>query len=78
VAGTQKARKAVRAAQAKFEREQAAAHKARSKAISEALTEHGSGLVRAVIAGRADGETDNLGVFLHLRLGREIVPDHPD
>lgn len=46
-------------------------------AISEALAEHGSGLVRAVIAGRAAGETDNLGVFLHLRLGREIVPDHP-
>jgi hypothetical protein len=45
--------------------------------ISEALAEHGSGLVRAVIAGRAAGETDNLGVFLHLRLGREIVPDHP-
>lgn len=43
--------------------------------ISEALAEHGSGLVRAVIAGRAVGETDNLGVFLHLRLGREIVPD---
>lgn len=44
-------------------------------AISEALAEHGSGLVRAVIAGRAAGETDNLGVFLHLRLGREIVSD---
>lgn len=44
-------------------------------AISEALAEHGSGLVRAVIAGRAAGETDNLGVFLHLRLNREIVPD---
>lgn len=44
-------------------------------AIKEALSGHGSGLVRAAIAGRADGETDNLGVFLHLRLGREIVPD---
>ena len=44
-------------------------------AISEALAEHSSGLVRAVIAGRAAGETDNLGVFLHLRLGREIVSD---
>jgi len=44
-------------------------------AIEEALAEHGSGLVRAVIAGRAAGETDNLGVFLHLRLGREIAPD---
>lgn len=44
-------------------------------AISEALSEHGSGLVRAVIAGRAAGETDNLGVFLHLRLNCEIVPD---
>jgi len=43
-------------------------------AIDEALTEHGSGLVRAVIAGRAAGETDNLGVFLHLGLGREILP----
>lgn len=47
-------------------------------AISEALGEHGSGLVRAVIAGRATGETDNLGVFLHLRLGREIAPDDAD
>lgn len=47
-------------------------------AINEALAEHGSGLVRAVIAGRAVGETDNLGVFLHLRIGREIVPDDAD
>jgi predicted DsbA family dithiol-disulfide isomerase len=39
VAGTQKARKAVRAAQAKFEREQAAAHKARSKAFADAQKE---------------------------------------
>jgi HIRAN domain len=44
-------------------------------AIREALSEHGSGLVRAVIAGHAVGDTDNLGVFLHLRLGREIVSD---
>ncbi len=48
------------------------------RAISEALAEHGSGLVRAVIAGRAAGETDNLGVFLHLKLGREIVPNDSD
>lgn len=44
-------------------------------AISAALSEHGSGLVRAVIAGRADGDTDNLGVFLHLDLNRMVVPE---
>lgn len=43
--------------------------------ISEALSDHGSGLVRAVIAGRADGDTDNLGVFLHLNLDRKIAPE---
>jgi hypothetical protein len=43
-------------------------------AISEALSDHCSGLVRAVIAGRADGDTDNLGVFLHLNLNRKVAP----
>jgi len=47
-------------------------------AIGEALAKHGSGLVRAVIAGRAVGDTDNLGVFLHLRLGRQIESDNAD
>lgn len=44
-------------------------------AIDEALAEHGSGLVRAIIAGRAAGETDNLGVFLHLNLNRKIAAE---
>jgi hypothetical protein len=35
-------------------------------AIKAGLERQGSGCCRAVIAGRADGETDNLGVFLHL------------
>jgi len=47
-------------------------------AISEALSDHGSGLVRAVIAGRADGDTDNLGVFLHLNLNRKVGPEGAD
>lgn len=47
-------------------------------AIREALADHGSQLVRAVIAGRADGETDNLGVFLHMTIGRQIATDDQD
>jgi hypothetical protein len=39
-------------------------------AISEAILRQGTGMCRAVIAGRADGETQNLGVFLHLDIGR--------
>jgi hypothetical protein len=35
-------------------------------AISEAIKRQGSGMCRAVIAGRANSDTDNLGVFLHL------------
>lgn len=46
-------------------------------AIREALASHGTQLVRAVIAGRADGETDNLGVFLHMTIGRQIAADDP-
>jgi HIRAN domain len=35
-------------------------------AVREAIKRQGSGACRAVIAGRANSETDNLGVFLHL------------
>lgn len=35
-------------------------------AIRAAIKRQGSGACRAVIAGRANGDTDNLGVFLHL------------
>jgi hypothetical protein len=35
-------------------------------AIREAIKHQGSGMCRAVIAGRANSDTDNLGVFLHL------------
>jgi hypothetical protein len=35
-------------------------------AIREAIKRQGTGMCRAVIAGRANGDTDNLGVFLHL------------
>jgi hypothetical protein len=35
-------------------------------AIREALKRQGNGMCRAVIAGRANSDTDNLGVFLHL------------
>jgi len=35
-------------------------------AIRAAIQGQGTGCCRAVIAGRAQGETDNLGVFLHL------------
>jgi len=35
-------------------------------AIRAAIKRQGSGACRAVIAGHASGETDNLGVFLHL------------
>jgi HIRAN domain len=34
--------------------------------IREAVGAQGVGMCRAFIAGRADGDTDNLGVFLHL------------
>lgn len=40
------------------------------EAISKALLRQGTGMCRAVIAGRADGETQNLGVFLHLEISR--------
>lgn len=40
--------------------------------ISAAIQGQGSGMCRAVIAGHADGETTNLGVFLHLDISREI------
>lgn len=35
-------------------------------AVRAAIKRQGSGACRAVIAGRANGDTDNLGVFLHL------------
>jgi hypothetical protein len=35
-------------------------------AIRETIKRQGSGMCRAVIAGRANSDTDNLGVFLHL------------
>jgi hypothetical protein len=35
-------------------------------AIKAAVQKQGVGCCRAIIAGRAGGETDNLGVFLHL------------
>jgi len=35
-------------------------------AVRAAIKRQGSGACRAVIAGHANGETDNLGVFLHL------------
>lgn len=35
-------------------------------AIKAAIQKQGVGCCRAMIAGRAGGETDNLGVFLHL------------
>lgn len=38
--------------------------------IAECIREQGTGLCRAVIAGHADGDTDNLGVFLHLNVTR--------
>lgn len=38
--------------------------------ISQAILRQGTGMCRAVIAGRADGETDNLGVFLHVEVSR--------
>ncbi|HST68991.1 MAG TPA: HIRAN domain-containing protein [Solirubrobacterales bacterium] len=40
-------------------------------AIRSAIEQQGVGCCRAVIAGRSDGETDNLGVFL--RLDAELV-----
>ncbi len=35
-------------------------------AIREAIKRQGSGMCRAVIAGRTNSDTDNLGIFLHL------------
>ncbi|HET7486130.1 MAG TPA: HIRAN domain-containing protein [Solirubrobacterales bacterium] len=35
-------------------------------AVRAAIKRQGSGVCRAVIAGHANGDTDNLGVFLHL------------
>lgn len=46
--------------------------------IMRAISEQGSGLVRAVIAGRAEGDTDNLGVFLDLTIDRETASAEPD
>ena len=40
-------------------------------AIANGITQQGTGMCHAVIAGHADGDTDNLGVFLHLRVSRE-------
>jgi collagen type III alpha len=40
--------------------------------IAASIQEQGTGMVRAVIAGRGDGETDNLGVFLHVNVTRDI------
>jgi len=40
-------------------------------AIAEGIEHQGTGICHAVIAGHADGETDNLGVFLHLRISRD-------
>jgi HIRAN domain len=37
--------------------------------VQEAIKHQGNGMCRAVIAGRANGDTDNLGVFLHLDAG---------
>jgi hypothetical protein len=34
--------------------------------IVQSVQQQGTGMVRAVIAGHADGRTDNLGVFLHV------------
>lgn len=45
--------------------------KLHGNAITEGILRQGSGMCRAVIAGRAAGSTDNLGVFLHLELGRD-------
>jgi hypothetical protein len=38
--------------------------------ISQAILQQGTGMCRAVIAGRANGETANLGVFLHVEVSR--------
>ena len=35
-------------------------------AVQNAIKHQGSGMCRAVIAGHANSDTDNLGVFLHL------------
>lgn len=40
-------------------------------AIAEGIKRQGTGMCRAVIAGHAGGETDNLGVFLHVRVRRD-------
>jgi hypothetical protein len=39
-------------------------------AIAEGIKTQGTGMCRAVIAGHKDGETANLGVFLHLQVTR--------
>jgi hypothetical protein len=41
-------------------------------AVREGIERQGSGMCRAVIAGHADGHTQNLGVFLHLDVSREL------
>jgi hypothetical protein len=38
--------------------------------ISQAIRQQGTGMCRAVIAGRGDGETQNLGIFLHIEISR--------
>lgn len=40
--------------------------------IAKSIQQQGTGACRAVIAGHADGETDNLGVFLHLNITRPL------
>jgi HIRAN domain len=42
-----------------------------NEAIVEAAQREQNGLVRAMIAGREDGQTTNLGVFLELTVARE-------
>lgn len=44
-----------------------------NEAIVDATQREQNGLVRAMIAGREDGETTNLGVFLELAVAREEV-----
>jgi hypothetical protein len=40
--------------------------------IANGIRQQGTGMCHAVIAGHADGETDNLGVFLHLMVSRDL------
>jgi hypothetical protein len=44
-----------------------------NEAIVDATQRDQNGPVRAMIAGREDGETTNLGVFLELTVAREEV-----